>query len=144
MTIGSKIRDTRKKAGLTQAKLGKRLGVSYQTVAQWENDLRNPKFTTLQRIADALQVEVSVFLPKEFIDSLGIRPEEELFVGPDNNFYSRPRNADKAAKSGEENPWELKLLEAFEKLSLDGQIIAVERVEELTEIPKYQKEPPQD
>ena len=36
------------------------------------------------------------------------------------------------------------LLTAFDKLNDEGQQKAVERVEELTEIPKYKKEPPQD
>lgn len=102
MSIGNKIRDARKKAGLTQKELGERLGISYQTIAQWENNLRNPKFTTLQKIADALHVDVSVFLPKEFIDSLSLGPEDELFVGPDNGFYSRPRRTDKPPISDED------------------------------------------
>ena len=58
MTTGQRIREERKKAGLTQKKLGERIGVAYQTVAQWENDLRNPKPKTLQRIADALSISV--------------------------------------------------------------------------------------
>ena len=36
------------------------------------------------------------------------------------------------------------LLTAFDQLNPEGQTKAVERVEELTEIPKYQKKPPQD
>ena len=35
-----------------------------------------------------------------------------------------------------------KLMEYFSLLNQDGQEKAVERVEELTEIPKYQKDPP--
>ena len=56
MTVGEKIKQVRKSAGLTQKELGERLGISYQTVAQWENNLRNPKQETLQRIASALNV----------------------------------------------------------------------------------------
>ena len=50
MTTGQRIKEARKKAGLTQKELGEKLGVAYQTLAQWENDLRNPKYETLQRI----------------------------------------------------------------------------------------------
>ena len=40
---------------------------------------------------------------------------------------------------------EMELVKAFSQLNPDGQNKAVERVEELAEIPKYQKEkPPQD
>lgn len=59
MTIGERIRETRKSRGLTQRELGERLGLSYQSIAQWENDLRKPKFETIQKIADALGVSVS-------------------------------------------------------------------------------------
>ncbi|MCM1234380.1 MAG: helix-turn-helix domain-containing protein [Ruminococcus flavefaciens] len=58
MTVGKRIKEARKKAGLTQKELGERLGISYQTVAQWENDLRNPKQETLQRIANALNISL--------------------------------------------------------------------------------------
>ena len=57
MTTGQSIKAARKKAGLTQAELGKKLGVAYQTVAQWENDLRNPKVDTIRRIAAALDID---------------------------------------------------------------------------------------
>lgn len=39
---------------------------------------------------------------------------------------------------------ELALIQAYAKLNPEGQQKAVERVEELTEIPKYKKEPPQE
>ena len=56
MSIGKNIRTARKAAGLTQKELAQKLGLSFQSVAQWENDLRNPKFETIQKIADALGV----------------------------------------------------------------------------------------
>ena len=60
MTTGELIKDARKKAGLTQKELGEKLGISYQTIAQWENNLRNPKQETLQRIANALNISSRV------------------------------------------------------------------------------------
>lgn len=57
MTAGDRIRTARKAAKLTQKELGARLGVTYQTIAQWENNLRNPKQETIQRIADALECD---------------------------------------------------------------------------------------
>ena len=58
MTIGQRIRAARKKAGMTQRQLADKLGIPYQSIGQWENDQRNPKITTLQRIAGALGVHV--------------------------------------------------------------------------------------
>jgi len=54
MTRGQRIKAARKNVGLTQRELSEKLGIAYQTLAQWENDLRNPKYETLRRIADAL------------------------------------------------------------------------------------------
>ena len=56
MTTGQRIKEARKKAGLTQKELAAKLGIAYQTLAQWENDLRNPKRETLQKIASALGI----------------------------------------------------------------------------------------
>ena len=58
MTTGEKIRMIRKAKGLTQKALGEALGVTQATIQQLESGKRNPKFNTLQRIADALNVPV--------------------------------------------------------------------------------------
>ena len=62
MTTGQRIKAARKAAGITQAELADRLGISYVGVSQWENDLRNPKIETIQRIADALDIPVGELL----------------------------------------------------------------------------------
>lgn len=72
MTVGNRIRAARKKAGLTQAELAAKLGISYQGVAQWENDLRNPKFETLLRIATALRTPIE--------DLLALSPEKKAEI----------------------------------------------------------------
>ena len=58
MTTGERIKAARKRAGLTQKELGKKLGLAYQTLAQWETGTRKPKAETLQRLADALGVSM--------------------------------------------------------------------------------------
>lgn len=62
MTTGQRIKEARKKTGLTQKGLAEKLGIAYQTLAQWENDLRNPKRETLEKIAYALEISASYFL----------------------------------------------------------------------------------
>ena len=61
MTIGQKIKATRKNAGLTQKELAQKMGLSFQSIAQWENDLRKPKIETLKKIADALECPIDTF-----------------------------------------------------------------------------------
>ena len=62
VTVGQRIRKARKEAGLTQAELGTRLGVAYQSIAQWECGCRNHKYESLQNIAKALNVNVLTLL----------------------------------------------------------------------------------
>lgn len=56
MTTGQLIQQARKSAGLSQKQLGEKLGLSASMIGQWENDLRNPKYETIKRIASALNV----------------------------------------------------------------------------------------
>lgn len=53
-TIGEKLKKVRKGANLTQAELAKRLGVSQQMVAAYENNKRTPKLETINKIASSL------------------------------------------------------------------------------------------
>lgn len=58
MTTGERIKAARKKRGMTQAELASKLGISFVGVSQWENDIRNPKYETLEKIAKVLDVDV--------------------------------------------------------------------------------------
>ncbi len=56
--IGDKIKKARKKAGITQQELAKKLGTTPQNLSQYEKGKRQPKKETLEKIADALDVNV--------------------------------------------------------------------------------------
>lgn len=58
MSIGETIRKIRKEKGMTQKELAKKLGTTPQNIAQYETGKRNAKQETLQKIADALEVDV--------------------------------------------------------------------------------------
>lgn len=76
MTVAENIRAARKAAGLTQKELGERMGVSSVAVTQYESGKRIPKIDTLQRIADALGVNIGVLLYGEnstIIDGDGVK-----------------------------------------------------------------------
>ena len=62
MSTGQRIQQARKAAGLSQKDLGLKLGVSGSMIGQYENDLRNPKLETLQKIATALDVPITYLL----------------------------------------------------------------------------------
>ena len=63
MEMGKLIRYARKSAGLTQKELSQKIGTTFQTVAQWENGLRNPKIGVLRKIANACGVPLGYFIP---------------------------------------------------------------------------------
>lgn len=68
MRVGKKIQTIRKEQGLTQKELGGLLGVSGSMIGQYENDLRNPKFETLLRIAEVLSVSPEYLMGHEISD----------------------------------------------------------------------------
>lgn len=61
-SIGDKIRDLRKNRGLTQAQLAERLGVSQQTIGQWETGKSSPKIQSINKLAQALGVYASALI----------------------------------------------------------------------------------
>ena len=123
MTSGEKIRRARRNAGLTQKELGRRLRMSQQQIAQYENGERQAKPSTLNRIGAALNVD-----PNQLCDDFNFDTVVKAIMTamPDLGYT--------------ENLESTELLMAFDKLNDIGQKVAVERVQELTEIPKYQKE----
>lgn len=54
MTTGENIKAARKAKGMTQAELAEKLDVPFQSISQWERDIRNPKHETLEKISRIL------------------------------------------------------------------------------------------
>ena len=62
MNIGECIVIARTNAGLTQAELAKRMDIPYQTIGHWERNMSSPKFSSLERLADALGINVKTLI----------------------------------------------------------------------------------
>ena len=62
MSIGKRIKEAREKAGLTQAELGEKIGVTGVAVMRYEKGQRQPRPEQLQRIAAALNVSAGFLL----------------------------------------------------------------------------------
>ena len=58
MTTGEKIREQRKKRGLTQSKLAKAIGVDRVTVTKYENGSINPPILKIDLIAKELNCDI--------------------------------------------------------------------------------------
>ena len=58
---GKTIAKLRKQNNLTQEKLGNQLGVSYQAVSKWENNLAQPDLQTIEKMSEIFNISISVF-----------------------------------------------------------------------------------
>lgn len=148
MTIGERIREERKKQGLTQKRLGELCGIAEPTIRKYELGKLNPKYQTLQKIAGALNISISAFFPDaplgasllklEIENRLSLRrsvacflddPEEivNIFTDDDGCEFLE-RAADKLAD----------IVNYYNALNASGKNEAAKRIRELTFIPDYQ------
>ncbi len=66
MLFGERLRKMREDAGLTQAELGKRIGVSDRVVGYYEANVRFPKKPeTLQKISEVFNVSIDSLVGKD-------------------------------------------------------------------------------
>lgn len=57
--VGARLREWRKRRGLTQEQLAERAGLSYKFVGEVERGMGNPTLETLGRLADALHLDLA-------------------------------------------------------------------------------------
>jgi ribosome-binding protein aMBF1 (putative translation factor) len=62
LEVGEQVRDARETAGLSQRELASRMGTSQAAIARLEAGGVGATLTTLQKVATALHLEVSVLL----------------------------------------------------------------------------------
>lgn len=139
--IGEKIRYLRIQKNMTQKELGEKLGgIPQQQIGRWENGKSNPKLNTLQKIAAALSVNVNDLLESPLDDS----PLYKAFKNANPSDYPIGKDLINAQLAKQVDDWEqidIELVKTFKKLNENGKAVAIERVEELSEIPRYiQKE----
>ncbi len=65
MTLGSKIKQLRKQAGLTQSELAGRLGISPSAVGMYEQDRREPDSRILSKLCGIFGVSGDYFIGSE-------------------------------------------------------------------------------
>lgn len=58
LTIGNKIKSLRKKHNLTQEQLAEHLGISFQSISKWENNIALPDITFVPSIAAFFEVSI--------------------------------------------------------------------------------------
>lgn len=140
MTTGERIRQARKVRNWTQKKLGEESGIAEPTIRRYELGKLNPKFETLQRIANALQVPVAALMDQTAASAYQSGYDMATDI---HDYYDNLTNELWKEYGYTGSEIEAKLIKTFSQLNDEGQAKAVERVEELTKIHKYKK-PPQD
>lgn len=127
VTIGEQIKRFRKEHGLTQKQLADACGMVDSAIRKYESGSVRPKMATVFRIAKALGVEPL-----------------ELTVHDPNYPITFTVPIDELQSSVEYmfglTQIQRRINSALNKLNSDGQDRAAERVEELTEIPRYRAE----
>lgn len=76
MTLGGKIRNYRKQAGLTQEQLADKLFVSRQAITKWESDTGTPDINNIQALAQLFNISVDNLLKDENEVSLDVIREK--------------------------------------------------------------------
>ena len=65
MTFGEKLKEIRKRFGLTQEKLSGLINVSRQAITKWENDEGLPDITNLQELSKVFGITIDYLLDKD-------------------------------------------------------------------------------
>ena len=81
MTLGQKLYDMRKKAGLSQENVAEALGVTRQTVSKWEGDQTTPDFDKIVPISKLYNVSVNELFGEEEVehsDNITIENNDEM------------------------------------------------------------------
>ncbi|MGN1134192.1 MAG: helix-turn-helix domain-containing protein [Oscillospiraceae bacterium] len=150
MHVGQIIKTIRKEKGMTQKQLGEKCGMFDSAIRKYESGRQNPKYETLVKIANALEVNIKDLL---FLNEISNMDSEELSgIIEDENFISNliGDNISEEVKEQHKRIKETanirfqeigkdkeKLLIYYDKLNELGKSKALERTEELTHIEKY-------
>lgn len=77
--LGETVRRLRQEKGMKQEELGRRLGISKQSISNWENENIMPSVELLERLADCFGVTTDYLLGRDkrkTLDITGLSPLE--------------------------------------------------------------------
>lgn len=132
------IKKARKEVGLTQEALAKRIGINRATLSKYENGVLPIPPSKLRKFALALKIPATSLwgLNEKYEDDL-LNALSLVEAHDEGNLVLV--NTTDVNETDADNIIMGQLVEAFYLLNIDGQKIAVERVKELSEIPKYKR-----
>lgn len=137
--MSKKIEISRNVRGFSQEEVDSRCGFPEGTVQKYENELMELSFHALWQLSITLQVPLFVLSNKheKYLKRIAqshfqktINQKSNILTGENDNENTQD-GTDLIAR----------LVQAASKLNESGKVIAIQRVEELTEIPRYQAKP---
>lgn len=130
MSFSDRLREARKRSGLTQMQIAEKLGITAQSYSQYETGKRQPKAETLKRIADALGV-----LPGDL--------RQDGFYPTSQEIAAMKRGAASVTDERRLEIEEKRLSNLIDRkkkmLNISGKQRAADYMDDLTKIPEYRK-----
>ncbi len=153
MTVGERIYYCRLENHMTQKELGEKAGIDPSTIRKYESGRLNPKIGTLKKIADALGEEITDLYPMDEVLADLDKEHERLKAETEKLEREARASHEESKKLQQQLQLRLalssvemsfgaggrKLMESYSQLNDNGQRVAVERVQELAQIPAYQR-----
>ena len=143
--VGEIIKKLRIERGLTQKQLGELCEMADSAIRRYENGRANPKIETLQKIANALNVNVSELrndfqiFKDNIVDESGILSSAKKADVLQNDLWAEFQKR-KIIEKLDITPDKQELLFEYNKLNKIGRNEAVKRVKDLTFNPEYRKD----
>lgn len=104
--IGSKIKEARLSRNISQKKMAEKLGLSVSTYSNYENNYREPKLETIEKICDILGITID-----ELMNTPEYTPENHMakFYNPNGETFKTnpPRFTAPMSKETQKNPAKL-------------------------------------
>ena len=94
--IADRIKQLRKKKGVSQSQLAEAIGVKNNTVSTWERGTRKPDFDALQLLSNYFEVSFEYLLGTSDEEETRFKPSQE-----DLDFYALSAKADEIKESTE-------------------------------------------
>ena len=127
------LKELRIKAGLTQQEVADKIGVTKATISKYEKGQRGPNH--IEKLAELYGVDPMYILTgKSALEWQSLTYKQmEKHEAEERKYWESELLTERV----------IKVMGLLERLNESGQEIAIERIEELTEMSRYQKSPPQ-
>ncbi len=142
MTLGERIRSARINSGLTQKQVADACGMADSAIRKYESGKITPKLETLRRISTAINADIVYLISGQTTEEVqqGIITDADAEV---RTIFENLQAKSKGKVFDEQVALRnriVHILELLDGLNATGQKKAIERLEELVEVPSYRRQ----